>query len=72
MRGAVPNLIRLHYIGYSMRLMFSCNLRIPYITQRDGGRSVDQHVCVVLLYSGIVEYRVAVSMATADTALDTV
>jgi len=66
------HLIRVHYFVYSMRLMFSCNLRIPCITQRDEGRSVDQHVCVVLLYSGIVEYRVAVSMATADTALDAV
>jgi len=29
-----------------------------------------QHVCVVLLYSGISEYHVALAVATAVTALD--
>ena len=38
----------------------------------DEGRSVVQHVCVVLPYNGIVEYHVAVSVPTADTALDVV
>ena len=55
-----------------MRLMFSCNLRILFITQRNEGRSVAHHVGVVLLYSGISEYRVAVAVATAVTALDVV
>jgi len=40
--------------------------------QCDEGRSVVQHVCVVLPYNGIVEYHVGVSVATADTALDVV
>ena len=37
--------------------------------QCDEGRSVVQHVCVVLPCDGVVEYHVAVSEDTADTAL---
>jgi len=66
------HVIRVHNFVCGLRLMFSCNLRILFITQRNEGRSVAHHVGVVLLYSGISEYRVAVAVATAVTALDVV
>jgi hypothetical protein len=53
-----------------LRLMFSCNLRIICIRQRNEGRNVAQHVFVVVLCSGIPEYHVAVAVDTAVTALD--
>jgi hypothetical protein len=52
--------------------MFPCNLRILFIRQRHEGRSVGQHVCVVLLYSGVLEYNVAVAVAPAVRALNVV
>jgi len=55
--------ICVHNFVCGLRLMFSCNLRILFITQRNEGRSVARHVCVVLLYSGISEYHVAVAVA---------
>jgi hypothetical protein len=65
------HVIRVHYFVCGLRLMFSWNLlRILLIRQRSESRSVAQHVCVVLLYSGISEYHVAVAVATAVTALD--
>jgi hypothetical protein len=60
------------YFGYSLRLMFSCNLRILFIRQRNEGRSVGQHVCVVLLYNALSDSHVAVAVATAVKALDVV
>ena len=65
-------LIMVPYFVYSLRLMCSCNLQILFIKQRNEGRSVAQHVCVVLLYNNISEYHVAVAVATAVTAIDTV
>ena len=49
--------------------LFSSN---TVIRQRNECRSIAQHVFVVLLYSGISEYHVAVAVATAVTALDVV
>jgi hypothetical protein len=63
------HVIRVHYFVCGLRLMFSCNLRMICIRQRNEGRSVAQHVFVVLC-SGISEYLVAVAVATAVTALD--
>ena len=57
-------------LGSSLRLMFSCNLRILFIRQRNEGRSVAQRVSVVLLYNAISEYHDAVALATAVKALD--
>ena len=42
------------------------------IRQRNAGRSIAQHVCVVLLCSSMSEYHVAVTVATAVKALDIV
>jgi hypothetical protein len=64
------NVISVHYFVYGLRLIFSCNLRIMLIRQLNEGRSVAHNVFVVLLYSGISEYHVAVAVATAVTALD--
>ena len=64
------HLIRVPYFVYSLRLMFSCNLRILFIRQRNEGRSIAQHVWVVLLYNAVSEYHVAVHVATAFTPLD--
>ena len=47
-------------------------LQILFIMQCNEVRSVAQHVCVVLLYYAISEYRVAVAVARAVTALDAV
>jgi len=66
------HVIRVHNFVCGLRLMFSCNLRILFITQRNEDRSVAHHVCVVLLYSGISEYHVTVAVATVVTALDVV
>ena len=66
------HMIRVPYFGYSLRLMFSCNLWILFIKQHNEGRSVAEHVCVVLLYNAIPEYHVAVAVATAVRALDVV
>jgi hypothetical protein len=46
------------------------SLRILFIRQRNEGRSVAQHIKVVLLYNVISEYHVAVAEATAVKALD--
>ena len=59
------HVIRVHYFVCGLRLMFSSNLRIICIRQRNEGRSVAQHVFVVLLCSGISECHVAVAVATA-------
>ena len=64
------HVIRVHCFVCGLRLIFSCNLRILFIRQLNEGRSVAQHVCVVLLYSGISEYHVAVAVTAAVTALD--
>jgi hypothetical protein len=66
------HVIRVHNFVCGLRLMFSCNLRILFITQRNEDRSVAHHIGVVLLCSGISECRVAVAVATAVTALDVV
>jgi len=66
------HLIRIPYFVCSLRLKFSCNLRILFIRQRNEGRSVSQHVWVVLLYNIVSEYHVAVAVATAVKALDVV
>jgi len=50
--------------------MFSCNLRILFIRQRNEGINVAQHVWVVLLCNAISEYHVAVAVATPVKALD--
>ena len=68
----VDSLIRVPYFVYSLRLMCSYNLQILFIKQWNEGRSIAQHVCVVLLYNVISEYRVAVAVAAAVTALDAV
>jgi len=65
-------LIRVLYFVYSLRLVCSYNLQILFIKQRNEGRSVTQHVCVVLLYNAVSEYCVAVAVAAAVTALDAV
>ena len=52
--------------------MFSCSLRMCFIRQRHEGRNVGQHGCVVLLYSGVSEYSVAVAVAPAVKALNVV
>ena len=65
-------LIRIPCFVCSLRLKFSCNLRILFIGQRNEGRRVAQHVGVVLLYDIVSEYHVAVAVATAVTALDAV
>jgi len=52
--------------------VFFCNLRIMFIRQRNEGRSVAQHVWVVLLYKAISEYLVVVAVATAVKTLDVV
>jgi len=52
--------------------MFSCNLRVWFKRQRHEGRSVGQHGCVVLLYSGVAEYNVAVAVAPVVKALNVV
>ena len=64
------HMIRVPYFVYSLRLIFSCNLRILFIRQRNEGRSVAQHVCVGLLYNAISKYHVAVAVATAVKAFD--
>ena len=66
------HVLRVHYFVCGLRLMCSCNLRILFIMQRNEGSSVAQHVCVVLLCSGISEYHVAVAVAIVVTALDAV
>jgi hypothetical protein len=50
--------------------MFSCNLGVLFIRQRNKGRSVAQHVCVVVLYNAVSEYHVSVAVAIAVKALD--
>ena len=62
------HVIRVHYFVCGLRLMFSCNLRIICIRQRNESRSVAQHVYAAP--SGISEYHVAVAVATAVTASD--
>ena len=64
------HVVRVHYFVCGLRLMWSCNLGIHFIRQRNEGRSIAQHVCVVLLCSGISEYHAALASATAVTALD--
>jgi len=64
------HVIRVHYFVCGLRLMLSCNFRILFIRGRNEGRSIAQHVFVLLLFSGISEYHVALALATAVTALD--
>jgi hypothetical protein len=52
--------------------MFSCNLQKWFIRQRLEGTSVGQHGCVVLLYSGVSKYSVAVAVAPAVKTLNVV
>jgi len=66
------HLIKVPYFLYNLRLMYSCNLRILFIAQRNEGRSVAQHVCVVLLYNAVSEYHVATAVAAAVKALNVV
>jgi len=61
------HLIRVPYFVCILRFMFSCNLR-----QRNEGRSVAQHVSIVLFYKAVSEYLVDVAVATAVKALDVV
>jgi hypothetical protein len=54
-----------HYFVYSFRLVFSCSIEIMFIRQHHDGRSFVQCGCIVLHYSGVSEYHVAVAMVRA-------
>jgi hypothetical protein len=56
------HIIRVPYFVCSLRLMFSCNLRILISGSVMGAE--------VLLYKAVSEYLVAVAEATAVTTLD--
>jgi hypothetical protein len=64
------HLMRVPYFVCSLR--FSCNLRVLFIRKRNEGRSVANHVWVVLLYYAASKYHVASAVATAVKALDVV
>jgi hypothetical protein len=52
--------------------VFSCSIEVMFIRQYHDGRSFVQYGCIVLHYSVVSEYHVAVAMIMAVKALDVV